>query len=183
MTALSQARHEQARLASKPIIFLDIDGVLNNQGCYRPGNVGKYGRNPDPQCIAALNSILDATGAEIVVSSTWRMGRTVEQLREMLTAWGVRGRVVGATPTGCEEGALIVPGMRRGHEIGAWLVEHPEVERFVILDDDADMAHLMFRLVRTDFSRGLTKDHAARAIVMLRDAHTRGKDETMGGVG
>lgn len=41
------------------------------------------------------------------------------------------------------------------------------VESFVILDDDADMCHLMPRLVRSETAVGLTAAEADRAITML----------------
>lgn len=52
----------------------------------------------------------------------------------------------------------------RGHEIQEWLDDHPFVQRFVIVDDDGDMAHLMSKLVQTDFTDGLTKEKAGEII-------------------
>lgn len=50
----------------------------------------------------------------------------------------------------------------------AWLVSYPRpVESFVILDDNQDMVHLAHRLVRTQFSAGLTEADAEVAIRIL----------------
>ena len=46
-------------------------------------------------------------GADVVVSSTWRYGKTVSELQEMLEAEGFIGRVIDKTPVG-------VPGADRG---------------------------------------------------------------------
>ena len=62
----------------KKIIFLDFDGVLNiehYQGLLQ--NQGKswqdeYGAIFDPNAVKQLKRIIDATGADIVVESSWK---------------------------------------------------------------------------------------------------------------
>lgn len=153
------------------VIFLDIDGVLNNHGCYRPGNIDQFGRCPDPSCIAALNYVVSETGAVIVVSSTWRISG-VQKMRETLQHWGVSGFVFDVTPrleTAKGDITLSVP---RGREIQTWLdriKDFTEVDRFVILDDDSDMEHHREHLVQTDFEYGLTMAHARMAIAHLQE--------------
>ena len=55
----------------------------------------------------------------------------------------------------------------RGDEIHEWLELHPEVTRFVILDDDSDMKHLLPYLLRTHPCEGLTDDITETAIKRL----------------
>ncbi len=147
-----------------PIIFLDVDGVLNSCRWFRvrgkPTTKGPLGvHDLDPHAVRRLNRIIDRTGARVVVSSVWRLTRSVAQLQEVLEARGFRGNVVGKTPQF---------GRFRGHEIQAWLFDHPEIGRFVIIDDDCDMAHLMPRLVCTHFRVGLTNTHVDRAVAILK---------------
>ncbi len=54
----------------RPVVFLDIDGVLHIAGC-RPGTF-------DRECVSALNWLTDAANARIVVSSTWRHMQGIE---------------------------------------------------------------------------------------------------------
>lgn len=64
------------------IIFLDIDGVLNNQ-VDEERSVIKIDHPDDfisERCVTLLNELIENTGAKVVVSSTWRIGKTVEQL-------------------------------------------------------------------------------------------------------
>jgi len=138
--------------ANVKLVFLDFDGVIVTQKTrYMKG---------DPECIAALNRIVETTGAAVVVSSCWRLGMNVVELRELLRDWGFEGKVIDRT-------AAMLPD--RGNEIAAWLESCPrDVERFVILDDDADMVHLKPRLIQTSGDIGLTEDDAARAIAMLK---------------
>jgi len=88
-----------------------------------------------------MNEIVASARADVVVSSTWRHGKTVAELQVMLEAEGFTGRVVDKTPTGA-------PGARRGEEIGAWLAEHA-VCGYVIIDDHIDMGELRTELVLT----------------------------------
>jgi HAD domain in Swiss Army Knife RNA repair proteins len=60
------------------VIFLDIDGVLAPIRTW-----DRYG-DLDRACIEVLNQIVARAGAEVAVSSTWRYGKTVAELQEML---------------------------------------------------------------------------------------------------
>jgi HAD domain in Swiss Army Knife RNA repair proteins len=135
------------------VIFLDIDGVLAPIRRW-----DRYG-DLDPACMQVLNEIVAASGADVVVSSTWRYGRTVAELQAMLHAQGFAGRVVDTTPNG-------TPGADRGDEIAAWLAEH-EVGGYVIIDDHADVGELRPRLVQTQSGLGLCSADADRAIAIL----------------
>lgn len=135
------------------MIFLDIDGVLAPIRRW-----DRYG-DLDPACIQVLNEIVARGGADVVVSSTWRYGKTVAELQKMLEAEGFAGCVLDTTPTG-------MPGAGRGEEIAAWLAEHA-VGGYVIIDDHADMGELRSHLVQTHPAHGLQQADAPRAIAML----------------
>jgi len=136
------------------VVFLDIDGVLAPIRRW-----DRYG-DLDPGCIRVLNEILAGAGADVVVSSTWRHGKTVTELQEMLVVAGFIGCVIDKTPTG-ELGA------DRGEEIAAWLAEHA-VGGYVIIDDHGDMGGLRTQLVLTHPARGLQPADAPRAIEILK---------------
>jgi len=146
-------REMEAREVTRRVIFLDIDGVL--------APIRQWDRYGDlePACIQILNEIAAEGGADVVVSSTWRYGKTVAELQALLEAAGFTGCVVDTTPTG----AL---GTARAAEIAAWLDEHA-VESYVIIDDHVDMGALRGRLVLTHPSRGLQPTDASRAIALL----------------
>lgn len=149
------------------VIFLDFDGVLCNHESITAGYKARsapaqdpYG--PHPDCVAALNRIVEATGAVIVVSSTWRKCKNPRaNMRETLARWGVKGIVIDVTPT--------LKDVIRGDEIAQWLnsySRHP-IESFVILDDDSDMGLLKNRLVQCSNVEGLTLADAQHAIQLL----------------
>ena len=135
------------------MIFLDFDGVL--------APIRRWDRyeDLDPACVQVLNEIVARCSADIVVSSTWRYGKTVAELQAMLDAKGFAGRVLDKTPSG-------PPGTDRGEEIAAWLAEH-DVESYVIIDDHVVTGELRAHLVLTHPARGLLPADSPRAIATL----------------
>ena len=67
---------------------------------------------------------LDETGAKVVLSSSWRYTRKAQNLKELLANFEI---YTESTP--------YIHG-KRGLEIKQWLLDNPEVEDFVILDDE-----------------------------------------------
>lgn len=127
------------------IIFLDFDGVLNSEIDYR-WQVEHEGKELNdledisPRCVGLINGLIKETEAEVVISSTWRLTRTPEQLQELLEKFGFTGKIIGVTPSLGEYRV-------RGNEIMAWIEQNISFEerynsnlfRYVILDDDSDM--------------------------------------------
>lgn len=154
------------------IIFLDIDGVLNSDSIlseYIPEIDGEY-YPYQPHLIDNLNSILKRTGAKIVVSSTWRLGESVERLQYLLTHMGVKGEVIGKTDSYTDKFVV------RGNEILKWIQDnqnllgchHYDFYDYVILDDDSDMLYSQRNnFVHIQGEEGLTKEYVEQAIEIL----------------
>jgi hypothetical protein len=141
------------------LLFLDIDGVIIN----RRSSKIRYD-NPDADCVARLNHFIEQSGAKIVVIDAWRMGRSVDELQQILDGWGVQGVVAGKTPQGPHR-------CQRGDEIGAFLRDWQgeKVNSFVILSDDADFGQFLRRLVHTRFESGLTPNDSEMAIRVMKN--------------
>lgn len=163
------------------IIFLDIDGVLNHELWLQspeskaevPGN--SHARWFDPRAVALLNNLTDATYAKIVVSSSWRLDTSLDDLRVLLQKQGITGEIIGKTPYlsyASDEGTYLVP---RGCEIQAWLENNRDKVGFklskasyVILDDQSDMLLWQQRnFFRVDPCCGLTKTIVEKATDFL----------------
>ena len=147
-----------------PGVFLDMDGVMG-AGRVWAQNAAKRWTCPaswvDPAMVARLNRLVRRTGARVVVSSSWRKYLGADGVAAVLAACGFAGEVLGATP--------VLPGdppSWRGREIDRWLMAHPRVRDWVVLDDLAVSVDLG-RLVRTDPRHGLTDDDVARAVAIL----------------
>lgn len=157
------------------VIFLDFDGVLN----VIPQGHDYYGGIFHPEFVENLKRLLDETDAKLVISSSWRhMG--LERLNMMWSHRGYPGEIIGITPDLWRrvEDEEYHERMQRGDEIEAWLNQHPEVENYVILDDDTDMLKSQRgNFVQTsnninhpdciDIGYGLTKECTNRAIRIL----------------
>jgi HAD domain in Swiss Army Knife RNA repair proteins len=135
------------------VVFVDIDGVLAPIRRW-----DRYG-DLDPACIGVLNEIVAGSGADVVISSTWRHGRTVAELQAMLQAHGFAGTVIDVTPAGTS-------GAGRGDEIAAWLAGH-DVSGYAIVDDHVDVGDLHSHLVQTQPAHGLQASDASRVIAIL----------------
>ena len=133
------------------VVFLDIDGVLNNFGLIRRNGLDYI----DEPMVGLLGGVVKRTGADIVLSSFWRLDPRDRSLVD--SALKRHGMFVSdRTPS--------MPGPR-ADEISKWLQENPEVVRYAIIDDDEDagvgMAHSFFQ---TDPEIGMTA-HTAEMIV------------------
>lgn len=190
------------------IIFLDFDGVLNSENWYKrrfneidtEDILGKYPFYEfDPLSIVELNRIIEETEAKVVVSSTWRIGKRVEDLQKMLDVVGFKGEVIDTTPHFSAKGTdnndnRIGYTIPRGCEIDWWLKERGKFQRinwsyerqleylekslvknYVILDDDSDMLYRQREhYVKTNgYGRGLVKQTSDKAIEILNTPITK----------
>lgn len=153
-------------MKDEKIIFLDIDGVLNSrQSITNAGGQARYRTWPAPYHVKQLNKIIELTNAKVVISSTWRIGKSLSELNHLFILADFKGILVDTTPILDKSDLNIIRGM----EIQAWLDIHPDIRRFVILDDDSDMGHLTPYLVQTTFEYGLTEDHVDKVVKILNE--------------
>ncbi len=115
------------------IIFLDIDGVLNDTE-YRNSHRG-IDKILSPQKMVLLKRITEKTGAKIVLTSTWRAylfkkpifknSEEKEYMIDTFKSFGVH--LYDLTPW--------INAAEKNLEIKEWLDEHNDIENYVILDD------------------------------------------------
>lgn len=169
------------------IIFLDIDGVVLTfestraaskeiRKRHQGGEVPFLERcelRADARCVEALNQLIKATDAKVVVSSAWRSGQSVSSLQAILDAFGLHCEVIGKTadPSG-ELVNGIYTSVSRGVEIGNWLQAHAKdagVSAYIVIDDERIEEHRQ-RQVKTRYHKGLQgfrKVHLTRAMEIL----------------
>lgn len=137
------------------VIFLDVDGVLNNHVL-----IFHYGFDYiDEGLVELLGTVSAATKAEIVLSSTWRLK---DRDRNLVKSFLERANM------SLFDWTARIPGAYRCDEIHEWLKRHPTVKKYAVLDDDPDagcgMGHNFFM---TDPDVGLTNEIAAKIIKHL----------------
>jgi hypothetical protein len=110
------------------VIFLDVDGVLNSNDYMDytlKNNIKGILEDVDPQKIEMLKYALNITGAQIVVSSSWRNIRKFEDLKSLFLRYDIK----------LDEKTPLI-GNNRGLEIKEYLKEHNNIEQYLILDDE-----------------------------------------------
>ena len=149
------------------VIFLDIDGVLNGVDYVK--RHGRFGVIVDPERMQLLRQIVNATGGEIVLISSWR--EHWNSVPDQCDALGLeinrifreyRLSIYDKTPD---------RRFKRAEEIQAWLTDYPTVTAFVIpADMDYPAAPLKTHHVLTsDENGGLCEGDACKAIRILSD--------------
>ena len=160
------------------VIFLDIDGVLNHEQHYKwlmetdeptpLQEVYPYSEF-NPKSCQLLNEIIKETGAQIVVSSSWRLDGE-NRLNSLFKHFGLP-RIYDITP--------VFNNRVRGDEIKQWLSEHPNVDKYAILDDDTDMLpeQIPFFIKTNPYEDGLNEECKEKAIEILNNSWYEEKKE------
>ena len=152
------------------IIFLDIDGVLNSvmYEAMRADDIADS--RIDSSRVKLLADIAFATGAKIVLSSTWRedwdsdpelCGEDGKYINECLGKYGLS--IIDKTP-------YLSYSDDRRVEILTWIARHrAEVESIVVLDDiSCGWGELSDKVVITNpYGYGLEERHVGLAIEIL----------------
>lgn len=166
------------------VLILDVDGVLVHHGSVSGGRASGepstssffHAATVDPACAKRLKRIVDATGARIALSSTWRRFEHQKTgLKRALIDAGfdrreLRGLFLPSTPYFGSEGlarAKATGKSERVIEVEAWLAEHPEVTRYLAIDDHPLPGHPQLDPRPDYFSGGLLDAHADQAIRLL----------------
>ena len=140
------------------VIFLDIDDVLNCKDTPNPRN---FPYIVDPNLLSNLKELLRRTGAEVVLSSTWRTDPV-----GVLAAKYFGIPFIDLCPD--------LPEASRCEEMLHWLSAHQEVHRYAVIDDESDCLDDL-PLFQPSNKSGLTMD-----IVDGVERYLKGEtDETM----
>ena len=166
------------------VLFLDHDGVicLSTQWGGRFKKKG-YDSNPETpldirmdiiysKAVKVLNSIIEDTGCEIVVSSDWKNWGDLEQMQEMYITRGIKPPI-DLTPDmkdfdengfGFFKWKNLYEAIRVT-EILEWLKNHPEVTHWVAVDD-LDLSKLTnFVMTTKPYNEGIKQSGIKDKIV------------------
>ena len=169
-----------------PILFLDIDGVLND-GTWLTDAKSFHIK---PQCVKPFNRIIKEIHPDIVLTSAWRYmilagTMTTQGFQFLLRSHGVSCdiHIIGITPQsefcrhckhvnvrGAADCEKCGEALKRGQQITSWL--HGKIRRnYLVIDDHPhDIRAHRHPLLLTDGTVGLTETDATTAIAMLAKA-------------
>ena len=158
------------------VIFLDFDGVITTYETKWKISL---------EHVKRVKEICDKTGAKLVISSSWqRYGSNFETREERVKHWldgilmkgyseaikkfftdytyDMSGRFYGEF------------GNVRGSDIKSWLTRNPDVDNYVIIDDEADMLdEQIFNFVQTDMTVGIQNREVKLCIDILNGVKPR----------
>jgi len=144
--------HRDGREGQMKIIFLDHDGVICLQKQWGSRFSKKAKKRGDifdqfcPKAVKILNSLLEKTEAEIVVTSTWRLHCSLEYMKELYLERGIIKAPIAFTEdlenvwddndwfNEYKDFERLSAGIR-SKEILVWLDKNKEVDRWVAIDD------------------------------------------------
>lgn len=159
-----------------PILFLDIDGVLNNEEWYTEERVARINalvmakeqvplsEHLNPEKCKLLEQVIQETHCFLVLSSTWRHYHPLATVRFELSCRGVMSaHFIGDT------GPALT---NRDEEILSWLNTH-EHAAWVALDDNSlPQIKLMGRFVQTRYACGLCAEDIPKLVDILTTPRT-----------
>lgn len=135
-----------------PIIFLDVDGVLNNDS-----TISQSYYPFDEICLQNLAHLVEQTDANIVVTSSIRLCQENNLiLLAELSKYRLDSRVIGYTP--------FMDGIQE-KEILTYLSNMESEEPFVVLDDQK---LTIPNLIKTDRKKGLTEKDVELAVSIIK---------------
>lgn len=148
-------------------IFLDVDGTLNT-----PENPAAWCAlgNPlalDLDKVDRVRRIQEATGAIVVLCSMWRLPGASAGYAKTILCLEARGWPNARAVFSPECTPLIGDGDRRGEEIASYAADHPEITRFVVLDDDMNMKPVLDHWIPINYRTGIREEQVAIAIEKL----------------
>ena len=123
------------------IIFLDYDGVINIE------EDNFYGYLENPEAIYFINKLCLENDFKIVISSSWKRH---PQHKKLLHDAGLdeKVKIVGCTD---------ITHKGREFEIKKYLKEHPDIDKYLIIDDADFSIDIKDHLVQTVFNIGFNK--------------------------
>ena len=151
------------------IIFLDVDGVLNNENTKASAPSGCMG--VEDKLISKLVKIVTETDAKIVLTSDWKIGwesfdiycsEDAKYLNRKLKKYGLK-----ISAKTYDDHVYDRFFEDRGKGIHKFLEKVQNVESYVVIDDhtftDFD-DEIMSHLVLTDYKTGITDEDVAKVI-------------------
>ncbi len=149
-------------------VLLDIDGVMVKGNAWKPVENLQDGFSAFiPAAVMALCKIIEATDADIVLTTSHKHRFSLDEWRDIFSRRGI-SISNGSSITRLEVNRN---NLNRKDEILKWVKNHSEVANFVILDDDKSLnglpSYLKENLILTSPYIGLTDSEANHAIDLL----------------
>ena len=135
------------------VVFLDFDGVLSTER----SNFQDEIINQD--ALNNFNALCLQNDLKVVISSSWRK---YEGYIDLFYSFGIDKRIDII-------GSIAITGNGKAFLIKEYLKEHPEIDKYIILDDVYLGGELNNHLVQTTYSLGFNDRKLQEALIKLYD--------------
>lgn len=140
------------------VIFLDFDGVINNWVHFE---------GVDPKNVKCLLEIINETNAKVVATTSNKYGfQRYSDVDLKNTLFYKYVKVLNELGIEIMDVTPYINGNRE-LEIIEYLKMHPEIEQFLILDDDGVIKSLLEHQVFPELYNGITEEHIKPSIDIL----------------
>ncbi len=156
------------------VIFLDVDGVVNSTS-FENEHPEQY---VDPVRMSLLKRLILESGAELVLSSGWKIWfdenmqpteKDAKRLADLFLENDIHVKMKTPDFSTEEIRKTRKYSLVKGQEILAWLHDNPQVTDYVILDDRLLTEEAIIeKQVHIDSYVGLTEDDVKKALHILR---------------
>ncbi len=162
----------------KSVLFLDIDGVLNSKK-WEKDHIRQLQEKKqiDPEAVKKLAKIVKSTGAIIILHSGWRfwfdqsMNPIREESQYLVNLFHKQKlKMKGVTPdlTTKEIRRTKKFSLVKADEILLWLKNHPNYQKWLVLDDlELHNNEVEKHQIRTDSRIGISEEDVEKAINLL----------------
>jgi len=153
-------------------LFLDIDGVLNSDDWYSSEeyndlvkrDLHKKGHIPDhhidSKAVRLLSDFLREYPLDVIISSSWRLHYSLDEIKEILKLKGFRGKIVDRTEMNIQKDKTLPRGWLIANYIQGKKIKPGEI---IIFDDKNNMNDLNHRFILTNGKHGLTEEDIQKA--------------------
>lgn len=151
----------------QPILFLDIDGVLNDHTKYASGCTTIL-----PRCVEQLNWLIRTTGCGLVITSAWRHMIVEGTMNPKGFGYLLRTHGLSSAEAVIGSTERDRPGLSRNQQVLNWLRGNGANRSWCVVDDlDLGFSacpQCCSKFVHTDPAVGLTAQKATEIVGILK---------------
>lgn len=154
-----------AIILSATTLLLDLDGVLITTPMWKADEIDTDGYSKfNDGCVRNLNILLEAANFEIVLSSSRRKMKSIDEFNLIFKNRMINQSITAYVP--------ISDGPKnRKEEITSYLVENA-IDDFLIIDDDKSLCELLpeynKKFILTSYMNGLNQDKVNEALKLIK---------------
>ena len=140
-------------MSGQNIIFLDFDGIIVHSD--------SGPKEMDRACVLRINQAAELTKSKIAIHSTWIYVREAGLVQNLLQAAGLKVEYLH------KDFVCISEMGEKPDAISTWLLAHPEVKNYVVLDDELIDGHPQVQILQGWLNGGIQEKHIEEIVKVI----------------